>query len=40
MKNHEGRESLGRPRRRWQNNIKVGLKGVVWRCALDLSGSG
>jgi len=40
MENHQGRESLGRPGRRWQNNIKVDLKGVVWGCGLDLSGSG
>ena len=26
----EGRRQLGRPRRRWKDNIKVGLQGVGW----------
>lgn len=25
---------------RWKDNIKIGLKGKVYRCGLDLSGSG
>ena len=29
MEWHDGRESLGRPRRRWQNNIKVSFIEVV-----------
>jgi hypothetical protein len=27
----EGRRSLGRPRRRWKENIKVDLREVGWR---------
>jgi hypothetical protein len=26
----EGRRPLGRPRRRWQDNIKMGLQEVGW----------
>jgi hypothetical protein len=26
----EGRRPLGRPRRRWEDNIKVGLQEVEW----------
>ena len=26
----EGKRPLGRPRRRWEDNIKMGLKEVVW----------
>jgi hypothetical protein len=26
----EGRRSLGRPRRRWEDNIKMDLQGVGW----------
>jgi len=26
----EGRSLLGRPRRRWENNIKMGLQDVGW----------
>jgi hypothetical protein len=26
----EGRRSLGRPRRRWEDNIKMGLQEVGW----------
>jgi hypothetical protein len=27
----EGRRPLGRPRRRWEDNIKIDLKEVEWR---------
>ena len=27
----EGRRTLGRPRRRWEDNIKIDLKEVEWR---------
>jgi hypothetical protein len=27
----EGRRPLGRPRRRWENNIKIYLREVGWR---------
>jgi hypothetical protein len=30
MGNHEGRRRLGRPRRRWEDNIKMGLGEVGW----------
>jgi hypothetical protein len=37
----EGRRPLGRPRRRWEDNIKMDLgKKRVWRCGLDSLGSG
>jgi hypothetical protein len=26
----EGKRSLGRPRRRWMNNIKMDLRGTEW----------
>jgi hypothetical protein len=28
--NPEGRRPLGRPRRRWVNNIKMDLRGIEW----------
>ena len=31
---------LGRPRRRWGNNIKMDLQELGWGPGLDLSGSG
>jgi hypothetical protein len=34
----EGRRPLGRPRRRWEDNIKMDL-GRVWGCGLDSFGS-
>jgi hypothetical protein len=37
----EGRRPLGRLRRRWEDNIKMDLKGNrVWGCGLDSLGSG
>jgi hypothetical protein len=33
----EGRKPLGRPRRRWEDNIKMDR---VWGCGLDSFGSG
>jgi hypothetical protein len=36
----ERRRPLGRPRRRWEDNIKVDLREVGWGHELDLSGSG
>jgi hypothetical protein len=27
---HEGRIPLGRPRRRWEDNIKMGVQAVRW----------
>ena len=31
----EGKTSLGRPRRRWENRIKMDLQEVGWGCGLD-----
>jgi hypothetical protein len=37
----EGRRPLGRPRRRWEDNIKMDLREVVWGGhGLDQCGSG
>jgi hypothetical protein len=37
----EGRRPLGRPRRRWKDNIKMNLRKIgFWGCGLDLFGSG
>jgi hypothetical protein len=36
----EGKKSLGKPRRRWEDNIKIYLQEIGWVCTLDLSGSG
>jgi hypothetical protein len=37
----EGKRPLGRPRRRWMDNIKMDLaRGGMGRCGLDWSGSG
>jgi hypothetical protein len=36
----EGRRPLGRPRRRWEDNIKTDLREVGWGCGLDWAGSG
>jgi hypothetical protein len=31
----EGKSPLGRPRRRWEDNIKIDLKAVGWGFGLD-----
>jgi hypothetical protein len=36
----EGTRPLGRPRRRWKDNIKMNLQEVGWGRGLDWSGSG
>jgi hypothetical protein len=36
----EGKRPLGRPRRRWEDNIKIYLQEVGWGRGLDLDGSG
>jgi len=37
----EGKRTLGRPRRRWVENIKVDLQGSwMWVYGLDWAGSG
>jgi hypothetical protein len=37
----EGKRPLGRPKRRWMDNIKINLEEIRWGwCRLDWSGSG
>jgi len=36
----EGRRLLGRPRRRWEDNIEIDLQEVGWGHGLDRVGSG
>ena len=36
----EGRRPLGRPKRKWEDNIKMDLQEVGWEHGLRLSGSG
>jgi hypothetical protein len=35
----EGRSTIGRPRCRWKNNIKIDVREVGWKHGLDGSGS-
>jgi hypothetical protein len=36
----EGKRPLARPRRRWEDSIKMDLQGMGWRHELNLSGPG
>jgi hypothetical protein len=36
----EGKRPLVRPRRRWEDGVKMKLREIVWGCAVDSSGSG
>jgi hypothetical protein len=36
---YEGRRLLGRPRRRWENGIRVEFWEIGWGCGLDSTGS-
>ena len=36
----EGKRPIGRPRRRWEDNIKIVLQEMVWRHGLDWSNQG
>jgi hypothetical protein len=36
----EGKRSLGRPSRRWEDGIKVVLMEIGWGCGVDPVGSG
>ena len=40
MGNPEGKRPLGRPMRRWVDNINIELQEVGWGHGLDRSGSG
>jgi hypothetical protein len=37
VKKLDGRKALGRPRRRWQDNIKIDLPEVAWTASIWLS---
>jgi hypothetical protein len=36
----EGKRPLERPRRRWEDGIKVDLREIGWGCGMDSPGSG
>jgi hypothetical protein len=36
----EGKRPLGRPRRRWEDGIKMEFREIGWGCGVDLPGSG
>jgi hypothetical protein len=36
----EGKRSVERPRRRWEDGIKMDLREIVWGCGVDSPGSG
>ena len=36
----EGRRPLGRPRRRWEHDIRMDLREVMWACGMDGASSG
>jgi hypothetical protein len=36
----EGKRPLGRPRRRWEDGIKMDLRESGWGCGVDSAGSG
>jgi hypothetical protein len=38
--NPEGKRPLGRPRRRWEDGIRMDLREIGWRCGLDSTSSG
>ena len=40
MEKSEGKRPLGRPRPRWEDNIKMDPQKVVWGHGLDRAGSG
>jgi hypothetical protein len=40
VEKRDGRRPLGRPRRRWENNIKMDLRDVEWGHGLDRCGYG
>jgi hypothetical protein len=35
----EGKRPLGRPRRRWEDGIRIDLREIDWGCGLDSTGS-
>jgi hypothetical protein len=36
----EGKKQLEGPRRRWEDGIKMDLRGIGWGCGVDSPGSG
>jgi hypothetical protein len=36
----EGKRPPGRPRRRWEDGIRMDLREIDWGCGLDLTDSG
>jgi hypothetical protein len=36
----EGKRPLGRPRRRWEDGIRMDLREMGWGCGVDSVGSG
>jgi hypothetical protein len=36
----EGKRTLERPRRRWEDGIKMDLREIDWGCRVDSPGSG
>jgi hypothetical protein len=40
LRKNEGKSPLERPRRRWENGIKMELWEIVWGCGVDSPGSG
>jgi hypothetical protein len=36
----EGKRPLGRPRRRWEDGIRMDLEEIGWGCGVDSTGSG
>jgi hypothetical protein len=36
----EGKRPLGRPRRRWEDGIRMDIREIGWGCVLDSTGSG
>jgi len=36
----EGKRPLGRPRRRWEDGIRMDLREIGWGCGVDSTGSG
>jgi hypothetical protein len=36
----EGKRPVGRPRRRWEDGIRLDIREIGWECRFDLVGSG
>jgi hypothetical protein len=40
MVKSEGKRPLGRPRRRWEDGIRIDFREIGWGCGVDSVGSG